>query len=77
MSLTPISCFSTHPLETATIPKKFLGNYNKYLVRDGFDAYNKLMDAIRCECEAHSRRKFVDELPLDKALVEDSAATNG
>ena len=56
---------------------RFLGDYDGYLVCDGYDAYNRLQSAIRCGCFAHVRRKFVDALPTDKKLLPTSAAVNG
>ena len=55
----------------------FLGNYNGYMVCDGFDGYNKLTKAKRCGCFAHVRRKFVEALPSDKKLWETSVAAEG
>ena len=55
----------------------FLGNYDGYVVCDGFDGYNRLTQAKRCGCFAHVRRKFVEALPSDKALWETSAAAEG
>ena len=66
--------FEYTPTRNGDHAKKFLENYNKYLVCDGFDAYNKLTESTRCGCWAHARRKFVEALPLDKELVEGSAA---
>ena len=55
----------------------FLGNYDGYVVCDGFDGYNKLTQAKRCGCFAHVRRKFVEALPSDKKLWDTSAAAEG
>lgn len=66
--------FEYSPTRNGDHAKKFLGDYGKYLVCDGFDAYNKLTESTRCGCWAHARRKFVEALPLDKELVEGSAA---
>ena len=56
---------------------RFLGNYNDYVVCDGFDGYNKLTKAKRCGCFAHVRRKFVEALPSDQKLWETSVAAKG
>ena len=50
----------------------FLGNYDGYVVCDGFDGYNRLTQAKRCGCLAHARRKFVEALPSDKELWDTS-----
>ena len=55
----------------------FLGDYDGYAVCDGFDGYNRVTKAKRCGCFAHVRRKFVDALPPDKALWENSKAAEG
>ena len=55
----------------------FLGNYDGYVVCDGFDGYNRLIRAKRCGCFAHVRRKFVEALPTDKELWDTSAAAEG
>ena len=55
----------------------FLGNYDGYVVCDGYDGYNRLTQAKRCGCFAHVRRKFVEALPTDKELWETSAAAEG
>ena len=69
--------FEYTPTRSGDHAKKFLGDYDRYLVCDGFDAYNKLTDAIRCGCWAHARRKFAEALPLDGTPVEGSAAAKG
>ncbi len=55
----------------------FLGDFGGHLVCDGFDGYNKLTKATRCGCFAHVRRKFVESLPSDKALLKTSKAAEG
>ena len=55
----------------------FLGNYDGYVVCDGFNGYNRLTQAKRCACLAHARRKFVEALPSDKELWDTSAAAEG
>ena len=55
----------------------FLGNYDGYVVCDGYDGYNRLTQAKRCGCFAHVRRKFVEALPTDKELWEASVAAEG
>lgn len=41
------------------------------------DGYNKMKSSKRCGCWAHLRRKFVDALPNDKALLPTSVAAKG
>ena len=55
----------------------FLGNYDGYVVCDGYDGYNRLTQAKRCGCFAHVRRKFVEALPTDRSLWPSSAADQG
>ena len=55
----------------------FLGNYEGFVVCDGYDGYNRLTQAKRCGCLAHARRKFVEALPSDKELWDTSAAAEG
>ena len=55
----------------------FLGNYDGYVVCDGYDGYNRLTQAKRCGCFAHVRRKFVEALPTDRSLWSSSAADQG
>lgn len=69
--------FEYQPTRNGDHAAKFLGDYNGYVVCDGFDGYNKLRNAIRCGCWAHVRRKFVDALPSDKELLSTSAAAKG
>ena len=55
---------------------QFLGDYSGYIVCDGFDGYNKVQ-ATRCGCWVHVRRKFVECLPNVKPLPKDSIAAQG
>ena len=55
-------------------PARFLKDYSKYLVCDGYDAYNAVTTAVRCGCMAHTRRKFVEAMPTDKELQKTSVA---
>ncbi|MEE1046793.1 MAG: IS66 family transposase [Clostridia bacterium] len=69
--------FEYTPTRNGDNARKFLGDYSGYLVCDGYDGYNKLTGAIRCGCWAHARRKFAEALPVDKALLANSAAAKG
>ena len=55
----------------------FLGNYEGFVVCDGYDGYNRLTQEKRCGCFVHVRRKLVEALPSDKGLWETSAAAEG
>lgn len=69
--------FEYTPTRNGDHAKRFLGDYDRYLVCDGYDGYNKLSDVTRCGCWAHARRKFAEALPLDGTPVEGSAAAKG
>ena len=69
--------FQYAPTRNGDNAVKFLGDYNGYVVCDGFDGYNKLVNVTRCGCFAHVRRKFVEALPTDKDLLPTSKAAEG
>lgn len=69
--------FEYQPTRNGDHAAKFLEGYNRYLVCDGYDGYNKLKTAVRCGCWAHVRRKFVDALPADKEMLSHSVAAKG
>ena len=69
--------FEYAPTRNGDHAKRFLGDYKGYLVCDGYDGYNKLIGGTRCGCFAHVRRKFVDALPTDPALLATSQAAQG
>lgn len=69
--------FEYSPTRNGENARQFLGAYSGYVVCDGYDGYNKLTDAIRCGCWAHARRRFVEALPTDKALLAKSVAAKG
>lgn len=72
-----IALFDYSPTRNGDNAVKFLGEYSWYVVCDGFDGYNKLTNVTRCGCWAHARRKFVEALPIDKALLSTSTAAKG
>jgi len=72
-----IALFDYSPTGNGDNTVKFLGEYSGYVVCDGFDGYNKLTNVTRCGCWAHARRKFVEALPTDKALLSTSTAAKG
>lgn len=72
-----IALFEYSPTRNGDNAARFLGDYSKYLVCDGYDGYNKLQKVTRCGCWAHARRKFVEALPTDKGLIPTSMAAKG
>ena len=69
-----IIVFEYQPTRSGKHPRNFLRDYSGYMLCDGFDAYNAVEGAKRCGCWTHTRRKFVECLPKDKALHETSVA---
>lgn len=69
--------FEYSPTRNGENARQFLGTYSGYVVCDGYDGYNKLTEATRCGCWAHARRRFVEALPTDKALLAKSVAAKG
>lgn len=72
-----MALFEYAPTRNGENAARFLGDYSGYIVCDGYDGYNKLKNAKRCGCLAHTRRKFVDALPNDKELLLTSKAAKG
>jgi len=69
--------FEYTPTRNGENAQRFLGRYAGNVVCDGFDGYNKLTEVKRCGCFAHVRRKFVESLPAEEALLAASAAAKG
>lgn len=69
--------FEYQPTRNGDHAVNFLGDFNGYLVCDGYAGYNKLYKVKRCGCMAHVRRKFVEALPLEKELHTSSQAARG
>ncbi len=69
--------FEYRPTRSGENAQRFLNGYSGCVVCDGFDGYNKLIEAMRCGCWAHARRKFVEALPTEEALLAISAAAKG
>jgi transposase len=65
----PAVLYMYSPSRAGETAKAFLGEYNKYLIVDGYDGYNGL-NAERCGCIAHLRRRFKDAMPEGTALYE-------
>lgn len=59
--------------------ENFLQGFRGHLVCDGYDGYNSVVsaDVKRCGCWAHLRRKFIEALPSDEKLVQESYAKKG
>ena len=55
-------------------PAAFLKGYIKYLICDGYDAYNAVTGAKRCGCWTHTRRHFIEAMPSDKEMQKTSIA---
>lgn len=68
-SAKPAVLYMYSPNRAGENAKTFLGEYNKYLIVDGYDGYNGL-NAERCGCIAHLRRRFKDAMPEGTALYE-------
>ena len=43
--------------------RRFLEDYDGYLMCDGYSGYNKIKTAKRCSCWAHARRYLVEAVP--------------
>ncbi len=69
-----IVIFEYQPTRGGEHPARFLKGFTKYLICDGYDAYNAVIGAKRCGCWAHVRRKFADAIPPDKELQKTSVA---
>jgi len=65
----PAVLYMYSPSRAGENAKTFLGEYSKYLIVDGYGGYNGL-NAERCGCVAHLRRRFKDAMPEGAALYE-------
>lgn len=72
-----IVLFEYQPTRSGDHAKKFLGDFNGYLVTDGYVGYNKLTNVTRCGCWAHMRRKFAEALPAESEAAKASMAAQG
>lgn len=69
--------FDYHPTRKSENAVRFLGEFNGFLVCDGYAAYNAIKNARRCGCLTHVRRYWVNALPKEKSAYETSAAAKG
>lgn len=69
--------FDYHPTRKSENAVRFLGEFDGFLVCDGYAAYNALQKAKRCGCLTHVRRYWVNALPKEKSAYETSAAAKG
>ena len=56
---------------------RFLGEFDGFLVCDGYATYNALKKAKRCGYLTHVRRYWVNALPKEKSAYETSAVAKG
>lgn len=56
---------------------EFLGDFQGYLMCDGYSGYNKVKAAIRTTCWAHIRRYLTDAIPKGKQLDYTQPAVQG
>lgn len=68
----PIRIFKYSPTRNGDNAKKFLNEFQGYLISDAYQGYDKVDGVTRCYCWAHLRRYFVDALPSD---VKDKNST--
>ena len=69
--------FDYHPTRKSENAVRFLGEFDGFLVCDGYAAYNALKKAKRYGCLTHVRRYWVNALPREKSAYETSAAAKG
>lgn len=69
-----IILFDYQPTRKGEHAAQFLKKFTGYMVCDGYDGYGAVTGAKRCGCWTHTRRKFVEAMPADKALQSTSAA---
>lgn len=69
--------FEYQPTRHGDHARQFLDGFGGFLVCDGYAGYNKVSGVTRCGCWAHARRKFVEALPTDRALLPTSQAAVG
>lgn len=73
----PIIIYQYSETRAGDNAKEFLGNFNGYLMCDGYSGYNKIKDAIRTACWAHIRRYLKEAIPKGKELDYSQPAVQG
>lgn len=56
----PVVIYDYHPSRAGASVRDFLGDYQGYLLSDGYSAYDTLEGVTQAACMAHVRRKFID-----------------
>lgn len=56
----PVVIYDYHPSRAGACVRDFLGDYQGYLLSDGYSAYDTLEGVTQAACMAHVRRKFID-----------------
>ncbi len=69
--------FDYHHTRKSENAVRSLGEFDGFLVCDGYAAYNALKNTRRCGCLTHVRRYWVTALPKDKSAYATSAAVKG
>jgi transposase len=57
----PLLLYRYHPTRSGDVPQEILGDYSGILQTDGYDGYNRVVNAnslIHAGCFAHARREF-------------------
>lgn len=73
----PIIIYQYSETRAGDNAKEFLGNFNGYLMCDGYSGYNKIKGAIRTACWAHIRRYLKEAIPKGKELDYSQPAVQG
>ena len=74
MNSRSIIIFDYQPTRKGEHAAQFLKKFSGYMICDGYDGYGAVSGVKRCGCWTHTRRKFVEAMPPDKALQSTSAA---
>jgi transposase len=56
----PVVIYDYHPSRAASCVREFLGDYQGYLLSDGYSAYDTVEKVTQAACMAHVRRKFIE-----------------
>lgn len=64
----PIVLYDYQPSRNGDHAAHYLKEFKGYVHSDGYSGYNKLSGITRVGCWAHLRRKFVEAIPMKKAL---------